>query len=964
MDRSQQSPSPAGAPSPTGENTLGRDLLRHFGPGLLLIAAAAAVLLFSDPRRNRETRQEDRPKKVALVNYVSVPVLEDGEAGLIAGLAEGGFIDGRNVELKRYNAEGDRSTAVLIAKEVAGGDFDAILSLSTPMLQAVASANMNSRRTHVFTLSTDPWGAGVGISRDDPSQHPPYMTGQGTMQPVEKVFDLAREANPQLKKVGVVWNPAESNSEASTVLARKVCQKLGIELLEATVDSSSGVLDAVKSLLGRGIQAIWAGGDSTVAAGLDTLIGTARDAGVPVFTNMPCDVKQGAIFALGADYFEVGRSSGQLAARILKGTDPSEVPVENVVPEQLAINLVALKHFKSDWKFGSDWKTRAKLVVDETGIHEEQRQTKIPPASPEPGRMYRVAMVYFAPNDISEAALRGVQDKLRERGFVSGRNVEYRITHAQGDMALIPTLMQNLDQSDADLIVSLTTPCLTSAATTIRNKPVVFTEVYDPLAAGAGTSATEHLPHITGVGSFPPLNDMIDAMQAVTPKLKRIGIVYNSSEANSRKAVSVARELVQKRGLQLEEATVGSTSEVYQAAQALLLKEIDVLWEIGDNTVNQGLEAMIKAGMEAGVPVVNCDAESASRGALVGVGISFYESGVAAGDLAARVLLGEDPGTIPFVELAVVQRGVNLETAKKLKRTIPEEFLGKCSLFHGVASRWGRPAKVAFVQLADGPALDDATRGIFEGLAAAGLKNETDIAIQTFNAQGELSQLSQIFDAIKTNSTDLIITSTTPAMISAAHSTTSTPIVFTVASEPSAVGVVPSGERQPNLVGVYDDPPIAQLMDLAERHMGKLTTVGTIWNPAEPNSAISAKRLQTVCQERGIKLIERHAAATNELRDVTSAICQTGIEILVISADNVTSSGFPAIYSVTREQKIPVYCTEPDLVRQGAAAAVGANFYDWGRQSARLAAQVLAGRAPLEIPLEKLAGIRTVTAEP
>jgi putative ABC transport system substrate-binding protein len=201
-------------------------------------------------------------------------------------------------------------------------------------------------------------------------------------------------------------------------------------------------------------------------------------------------------------------------------------------------------------------------------------------------------------------------------------------------------------------------------------------------------------------------------------------------------------------------------------------------------------------------------------------------------------------------------------------------------------------------------------------------------------------------------------------MISAAHSTTSTPIVFTVASEPSAVGVVPSGERQPNLVGVYDDPPIAQLMDLAERHMGKLTTVGTIWNPAEPNSAISAKRLQTVCQERGIKLIERHAAATNELRDVTSAICQTGIEILVISADNVTSSGFPAIYSVTREQKIPVYCTEPDLVRQGAAAAVGANFYDWGRQSARLAAQVLAGRAPLEIPLEKLAGIRTVTAEP
>jgi ABC-type uncharacterized transport system substrate-binding protein len=942
---------------------LGRVLLRHFGPGLLLIAAASAVLLVSDPRRNRELQRHDHFRKIALVNYVSVPVLEDGEAGLVAGLAEAGFADGKNITLKRFNAEGDRSTAVLIAKEVAGGDFDAILSLSTPMLQAVAAANVNTQRTHVFTLSTDPWGAGVGISRENPSRHPPYMTGQGTMQPVEKVFALAREANPQLKKVGVVWNPAESNSEASTILARSVCQKLGIELLEATVDSSSGVLEGVKSLLGRGIQAVWAGGDSTVAAALDTLIATSRDAGVPVFTNMPCDVKQGAIFALGADYYEVGRSTGHLAARILNGADPSEIPVENVVPEQLAINFLALKKFQSAWKIGSDWRSRAKLLIDETGVHEESRAREKTAAHPDPGRKYRVTAVYFAPNEISEAALRGVQDKLRERGFVPGQNIDYRMVHAQGDMATIPTLMRSVDESDADLIVTLTTPCLMSAVATVKSKPVVFTEVYDPIAAGAGTTASQHHARITGVGSFPPLNDMFDAMQAIAPELKRIGIVYNSAEANSLKAVGTARELVRQRGLHLEEATVGNTSEVFQATQALVQKNIDVLWEIGDNTVNQGLQAMIKAGLEAKVPVVNSDAESAIQGALVGVGISFYESGLAAGELAARVLLGEDPATIPFREMAVVRRGVNLQTAKALGSTIPEDFLGKCHVFHGVASRYGRPAKIAFVQLADGPALSDATQGAFDGLAAAGLKNGTDITIQSFNAQGELSQLSQIFDAVKTNAVDLIFTSTTPAMIGAAHSTSSTPIVFTVASEPAAVGLVPNNERPSNLVGVYDDPPISQLIDLAERRLGTLSTIGTIWNPAEPNSAISAQRLQTVCQERGLKLIERHAAATNELRDVTSALCQTGIEILVISADNVTSSGFPAIYSVTREQQIPIYCTEPDLVRQGAAAAVGANFYDWGRQSARLAAQILAGRRPSQIPLEKLAGIRTVTAE-
>jgi putative tryptophan/tyrosine transport system substrate-binding protein len=357
-------------------------LVRHFGAGLALIIAAAAVLLFSDPRRNRDLRSADAPKMVALVNYVSVPVLEDGETGMIAGLKEGGFVDGKNLTLKRYNAEGDRSTAIMIAKEVVGGDFDALLTLSTPVLQAVANANLDTHRTHVFTLSTDPWGAGVGISRENPAQHPPYMTGQGTLQPVAGLFQLARQANPGLRKVGVVWNPSESNSESSTLMARDVCRMLGIELAEVTVDSSSAVLDAVKALIGREVQALWAGGDATVAPALETLIRSARDGGVPVFTNMPSNVKAGALFSLGADYYEVGRAGGLLAARVLEGADPATIPVENYAPEVLALNMVALELFRAKWKFGADWVKRAELVVDRTGTHSTHQKASTPPAKP------------------------------------------------------------------------------------------------------------------------------------------------------------------------------------------------------------------------------------------------------------------------------------------------------------------------------------------------------------------------------------------------------------------------------------------------------------------------------------------------------------------------------------------------------------------------------------------------------
>jgi ABC-type uncharacterized transport system substrate-binding protein len=366
---SQQAPSLAGI------------LIRHFGLGTVLIIGAGAVLLFSDPRWRHEQRSADAPKKIALINYVSVPTLEEGEAGMVAGLKEGGFVDGENITLKRYNAEGDRSTAIMIAKEVVGGDFDAILTLSTPVLQSVATANVETRRTHVFTLSTDPWAAGVGISRENHAQHPPYMTGQGSIPPVSRLFEMAREANPNLKKVGVVWNPSESNSEAATRLAREICKKLHIELVEMTVDSSSGVQDATQALVAREVDAIWTGGDATVAAAHDTLISTARDGGVPVFSSLVSNVKGGALFSLGPDYYEVGHAGGLLAARVLKGTDPATIPVDNFSPEVLALNMLTQDKYRSKWKFGADWPKRATLIVDSTGAHQQKPVASAPAKS-------------------------------------------------------------------------------------------------------------------------------------------------------------------------------------------------------------------------------------------------------------------------------------------------------------------------------------------------------------------------------------------------------------------------------------------------------------------------------------------------------------------------------------------------------------------------------------------------------
>src|SRR5262245_13154872 len=125
--------------------------LRRLSLGVGLIIAASAALLFSDPvgKTRSKTATGTKTPKVAVANFSSTMTLEEGQRGLIDGLAEEGFIDGETMELKLFNAETDRATAVAIAKDVVSRDFDLIVTVSTAMLQAVANANKETQRTHV-----------------------------------------------------------------------------------------------------------------------------------------------------------------------------------------------------------------------------------------------------------------------------------------------------------------------------------------------------------------------------------------------------------------------------------------------------------------------------------------------------------------------------------------------------------------------------------------------------------------------------------------------------------------------------------------------------------------------------------------------------------------------------------------------------------------------------------------------
>jgi ABC-type uncharacterized transport system substrate-binding protein len=288
---------------------------------------------------------------------------------------------------------------------------------------------------------------------------------------------------------------------------------------------------------------------------------------------------------------------------------------------------------------------------------------------------HSIGLVYFAPEEGADLCMKGLFDGLKEAGFEEGKNLGVRRSHAQAEISNIPMLIQNYDGSDVDVIVTMTTPVLTAASAGARTKPVVFTYVYDPIAAGAGKSRTDHLPHVTGVGSFPPVEDTVDTIQRLLPGVKSVGTLYNSSEANSVKVVGVAREIFKQRGIELQEIAVTGTGEVFQAAQVLTQRNVQALWVTGDNTALQSFDGIVKAARDAKLPLIINDPEFVERGALIAVGIGWYETGRGAARVLARVLGGESPRDIPFEEVAVKKLVLNKEVAASLGITFPAEML-------------------------------------------------------------------------------------------------------------------------------------------------------------------------------------------------------------------------------------------------------------------------------------------------
>ena len=278
---------------------------------------------------------------VGETKIASHAALDADEQGFIAGLADSGFHEGINVQILRQDANGSIERAQEIAREFVKQKVDLIHSISTPSTLAVLAVDRSIPL--VFSSVTDPVSAGIVNSRSVPgSSTIRHLTGVSDLWPVEIQMRLYQRMFPHAQSWGTIYNKAEPNSVLHIKKMRAIADEIGIELLEATIEDSSQVLEAAGSLIDR-VQAFVITSDNTTVNRLSDLIEFAESRGVPVFAGDVDSVRGGAVAAFGMDYFLVGYAAGRKAGLILQGVDPGDIPWGPLAKFSFVINVGAAK---------------------------------------------------------------------------------------------------------------------------------------------------------------------------------------------------------------------------------------------------------------------------------------------------------------------------------------------------------------------------------------------------------------------------------------------------------------------------------------------------------------------------------------------------------------------------------------------------------------------------------------------
>lgn len=294
---------------------------------------------------------------VGVLQYVEHPSLSATRKGFIEELKEEGYVDGKNIKIDYQNAQGDQSNLQTISQSLIE-DNDLMLAIATPAAQSLSS--LTKDKPILFTAVTDPVSAKLVKSMDNVGGN---VTGTSDMSPINKQVELLKKVLPNTKKVGIMYTTSERNSEVQVEEAKKYFKEAGIETVIKGISSTNDIQDTAKSLMSQ-TQVIFIPTDNTIVSAINTLVDLSKETKVSVVGSDAGSVEKGVLFTYGTNYEALGRQTGKLAGRVLRGEKVKDVDAEYPKTLNVVVNHDMAKELGIDVSSISDEESKASTQDD------------------------------------------------------------------------------------------------------------------------------------------------------------------------------------------------------------------------------------------------------------------------------------------------------------------------------------------------------------------------------------------------------------------------------------------------------------------------------------------------------------------------------------------------------------------------------------------------------------------------
>ena len=264
--------------------------------------------------------------------------LDNCREGFLAGLEEEGIVEGTNLTVLFDNAQADTGTASTISDNFVSKKVNLICAIATPSAMSAYNSTMNTDIPVIYTAVSDPVGAGLANEDGSPVGN---ITGTSDALAVDAQLKMIREILPDAKKIGILYTTSEANSVSTIAQYKEVAGNYGFEIVDSGINTIADVDLAAADLVTK-VDCITNLTDNTVVSALQTVIAKATDAGIPVFGSEVEQVKAGCVASMGLEYFELGKQTGHMAAKVLKGeAKASEMNYEVITEPSLYVNTAA-----------------------------------------------------------------------------------------------------------------------------------------------------------------------------------------------------------------------------------------------------------------------------------------------------------------------------------------------------------------------------------------------------------------------------------------------------------------------------------------------------------------------------------------------------------------------------------------------------------------------------------------------